>query len=675
MPGDSCGTNSYYLYSMKPVLMLLAFISFLFQVKIKAQVPDFSKYPVYNGKDLGLTYNPSQSIFRVWSPTAEKAELLFYKEGAGGEPLFRSGLKKSIGGTWVTSIKKELKGMFYAFRVMINGQWMLEVPDPYAKAVGVNGKRAMVIDLKDSNPGDWQKDKSPSFKNKTDAVIYELHIRDASIASSSGIMNKGKYLGLTEKGTRNPKGQATGIDHLKELGVTHVHLLPFFDFNSIDETRPDSRYNWGYDPLNYNVPEGSYSTNPYNGLTRIMEFKQLVKAFHDNGMRVVMDVVYNHTALTENSNFNQLVPGYYYRQDKNGKFSNATACGNETASERPMFRKFMIESMKYWVQEYHIDGFRIDLMGVHDIVTMNLLSKQLHQLRPDILLYGEGWTAGSSPLPDSLRALKANAYKLDRIAVFSDDIRDGIKGSVFAHEDRGFASGKPGMEESIKFGIVASCRHPQVDYTKVNYSKAPYASEPFQTISYCECHDNHVLWDKLSISAKDASPDERIAMHKLSLAIVLTSQGISFLHAGTEFLRTKKNVENSFESPDSINAIDWTLKTKNADVFEFVRSLIKMRKEHPAFRMNLSKDIVANLQFMEGLPAGTVGYIIDGAAVHDSWKKIMVVFNGTRSTARINWPKAQWVFFDPSKASQEISLPATAGTSLGGFEFIIAYQQ
>jgi pullulanase len=517
---------------------------------------------------------------------------------------------------------------------------MEAVPDPYAKAVGVNGKERMIIDLKQSNPKGWGNDKSPAFSllpgkrgvggEATDAVIYELHVRDASIAANSGIKNKGKFLGLTETGTKNSEGLSTGLDHLKDLGVTHIHLLPVFDFYSINEAKPDSpQYNWGYDPLNYNTTEGSYSTNPYDGISRIKEFKQLIKAFHENGLRVVMDVVYNHTMFTENSVFNQLVPGYYYRQARDGKFSNATACGNETASERAMMRKFMLESVKYWVQEYHVDGFRFDLMGVHDIATMNLISKELHRIKPGILLYGEGWTAGACPLPDSLRAIKANAAKLDGIAVFSDDIRDGIKGSVFNSNDKGFSSGKPGLEESIKFGIVASCKHPQVDYTKVNYSKAPYAAGPYNTITYAECHDNHVLWDKLAISAPDATEAQRKEMHKLALSIVLTSQGISFLHAGTEFLRTKKGNENSYNAGDSINAIDWSLKTKNHDVFEYVKALIKMRKDHPAFRMKTAKQIAANITFMGKLPEGVIAYTINGAAVKDKWSNIFVLLNGS----------------------------------------------
>jgi pullulanase len=615
---------------------------------VNAQDSVYDKYPVYNGADLGLTYTPAESKFRIWAPTAEKAQLLFYDAGENGTQTGVDTMQKSVDGTWTKTREGDMLGKFYTFRVMIDGKWMDEVPDPYAKSVGVNGKRAMVVDLKKTNPEGWEKDKGPVLKNATDAVIYELHVRDASIAENSGIKNKGKFLGLTETGTTNEAGLSTGLDHLKELGVTDVHLLPCFDFNSVNETKLDKpQYNWGYDPLNYNVPEGSYSTNPYDGVTRIREFKQLVQAFHKNGLRVIMDVVYNHTALTENSYFNQLVPGYYYRQTAVGKFSNATACGNEIASERPMVRKFILESVKYWMQQYHVDGFRFDLMGVMDIETMNLISKELHRIKPDVLLYGEGWTAGASPLPDSLRALKKNAFKLDRIAVFSDDIRDAIKGSVFDSNDRGFASGKPGMEQSIRFGVVASCEHPQVDYSKVNYSKVPYAAGPYNTITYCECHDNNTLWDKLIISVKDASDADRKEMQKLSLAIVLTSQGIPFLHAGTEFLRSKKGVENSFNSPDSINEIDWSLKSKNSDVFQLVKALIQMRKQHPAFRMTTAKEIASNIDFDYGAPnaPGVVTFQLNGEAVKDTWKKIIVAFNGRGDQTISLLPDGNWKTF------------------------------
>jgi len=634
-------------------MILFGLLNFIFA---KSQ-SIYDSYPVYKGNDLGLTYTSKEYIFKIWAPTAERVEILFYKEGSGDNLITRYYMTKSESGTWKGAFTGKFEGWFYTFRVMINGVWLNEVPDPYAKAVGVNGKRAMVIDFKETNPANWEKDKSPLFKNKTDAILYELHVRDASISKNSGIKNKGKYLGLTETGTKNDEGLSTGLDHIKEMGVTHVHLLPCFDFYSIDESKLEKeQYNWGYDPLNYNVPEGSFSTNPYDGVTRIKEFKQMVQAFHQNGLRVIMDVVYNHTRLTQDSYFNQLVPGYYYRQTKDGKFSNATACGNETASERYMMRKFMLESVLYWVKEYHIDGFRFDLMGVHDIETMNLISKELHKIKPDILLYGEGWTAGSSPLPDSLRAIKKYAYKLGRIAVFSDDIRDGIKGSVFEHTDKGFASGKPGMEETIKFGIVASCKHPQVDYAKVNYSNAPYAAQPLNTITYCECHDNHVLWDKLAISAKNATEAERKEMDKLALSIVLTSQGISFLYAGTEFLRTKKGVENSFESPNSINAIDWSLKTSNKEIFEYVKGLIKMRKEHPAFRMKMAKEIAANIQFIDPGQKGSITYIINGQKVNDRWKKIFVVLNSD-SKKTVSLPNGIWKTAILNNHFEDVGIP------------------
>jgi len=606
---------------------------------------DYKSYPVYEGSDLGLVYTPAAAQFRIWSPLAADAQLLLYKYDEDKIPYQTIRLKKAEKGTWFVKVNKNLQGVYYAFRVLINNKWNDAVPDPYVKAVGANGKKGQVINIASTNPAGWTKDKSPAFSeqnNATDAVIYELHIRDASIHASSGVKKKGGFAGLAEAGTKTPGGTATALDHLQELGVTHIHLLPFFDYNSVDETKPNTpQYNWGYDPLNYNVPEGSYSSNPVDGATRIRELKQMIKAFHDKGLRVVMDAVYNHTGVTEASNFNQLVPGYYYRHKKDGSFSDATACGNETASEMPMMRKFMLESVLYWVKEYHIDGFRFDLMGVHDIETMNLISRELHKIKPDILLYGEGWTAGDSPLPEDQRAVKKNAFMLDRIAVFSDDIRDGIKGSVFDIKDRGFATGKAGMETSIRFGIAAACDHPQVDFQQVNYSKAPYAKAPWNVITYCECHDNNTLWDKISLSYPAASEADRKRMHRLALTIVLTSQGIPFLHAGTEFFRSKEGVENSYKSPDSINAIDWTQKEKNKSFNDYIKQLIALRKAHPAFRMNTTDQLKQQLHFEKSEP-GTIIYTLDGSAVKDSWKKIWIGFNGTTEDAFVSLPKGEW---------------------------------
>lgn len=612
-----------------------------------------AKYPVYKGNDLGLTYTPKQSTFKIWSPTAVAARINFYKTDLGGVSDRTVQMEKVANGVWTITIPQNLKDQYYTFQVLINNSWSAEIIDPYAKACGTNGIRAQVVDLKETNPIGWGQDKSPNFSAKnhqTDAVIYELHVRDASIHANSGIKNKGKYSGLAELGTKNSSGSSTGLSHLKELGVTHIHLLPFYDYNSVDETKPN-QYNWGYDPVNYNIPEGSYSSNPADGKQRIKELKELVKTMHSNGLRIIMDVVYNHTALTANSNFNILAPDYYYRKRADGTFSDASACGNETASDKAMFQKFMLESVLYWVKEYHIDGFRFDLMGIHDIETMNLIADTLRKIKPSIVLYGEGWTAGGSPLPDAKRALKANASLLNGIAVFSDDMRDGIKGSVFNIDDRGFATGKIENTESVKFGIVAAGKHPQINYAKVNYSKAPYTSTPASLINYADCHDNNILWDKIALSYKEASETDRIKMHQLAYAIVLTSQGTPFLTAGSEFLRTKFGVENSFDKGDSINAINWDLKTKNLATNQYIQSLIKIRRAHPAFRMTSANQIANHLVFQNNLPEGIIAYTLNGAAVGDSWKKIWVGFNGTQAPKTLTLPVGSWKVASISHAS------------------------
>ena len=639
------------------------------------QYASFGDYPIYEGTDLGLTYTPEQSVFKLWAPSASKAVLRLYEKGTDGKPTETMSMKRGENGVWVTEIKKDLVGKYYSFQTLVNEKWGLEVPDPYVKAVGVNGKRGQVIDFKNTTPQGWETDTKPPLKNPTDIILYELHIRDLSMHDNSGIQHKGKFLGLTEQGTKNPAGVATGLDHIKELGVTHVHLLPSFDYLSIDESKLDeNKFNWGYDPQNYNVPEGGYSTDPYDGATRVREFKQMVKTLHDNGLRVILDVVYNHTGVTEGSNFNQLVPGYYYRQNAEGGFSNASACGNETASDRPMMRKFIIESVKYWVNEYHIDGFRFDLMGIHDIETMNQVSAALHEIDPTIFIYGEGWTAGDTPLPENDRALKKYTHRINGVAAFSDDIRDGLKGSVFDAPDRGFASGKPNMEESVKFGIVASTQHPQINYQKVNYSDAPWAAQPSQTINYVSCHDNHTLWDRLINSQPDISDGERLKMHKLANAVVLTSQGIPFLHAGVEMLRTKNGEENSFESPDAINKLDWSRKTTYQKVFDYYKKLIYLRKNHPAFRMPTTQMIQQHLKFMDFKEGDLlIGYTISGNANGDSWKDILVLFNGNLEAKTIDLPEGKWtVALNEDKINEKgvftvfnkVSLPASSAMVL-----------
>ena len=625
----------------------------------------FDDYPVYRGKDLGWTYSVEQTRFKLWSPAASAVRLNLYQSSEATAPYDVVTLIKQEKGVWETVVDGDLNGIYYTFQAEINGQWLDEVPDPYAKAVGVNGKRGMVLDLNETNPEGWEQDKRPPLNNYNEIIIYEIHVRDLSTHENSGIQNKGKFLGFTEGGTKSPEGELTGLDHLKDLGVTHVHLLPSYDFLSIDESKlEDNEFNWGYDPQNYNVPEGSYSTNPADGAVRIREFKQLVKTLHDNGIRVILDVVYNHTGATENSNFNLLVPGYYYRQDSLGRFSNASACGNETASDREMMRRFMIESVKYWATEYHIDGFRFDLMGIHDMETMNQISAALQGIDPSIFVYGEGWTAGESPLPDKKKALKRNVLNMYKVAAFSDDIRDAIKGHVFTYDAKGFASGQTGLEESIKFGIIASTSHSQVQYDSVNYSKAPWAREPSQTITYASCHDNHTLWDRLTISCPEASEVEKIQMHKLAGAIVLTSQGISFLHAGVEMLRTKGGHENSFESPDRVNQLDWSRKSTYKEVYNYYKGLINLRKNHPAFRMTSTQQITTHLHFLDTYESNVIAYTISENANEDTWSDILVILNGNTDFKKVTIPEGSWTIVVDEEQVNEAGLGKITGKQL-----------
>jgi len=606
--------------------------------------PDFASYPTYGADDLGLNYSPAASQFKLWSPPAKRVWLHLYAEGLGGAPLESLPLEAAADGIWTLTIRRDLAGLFYTFQIESDQGRLDETPGIYAKAVGVNGLRAAIIDLDRTDPEGWEQDVRPPLATPQDIILYEVQVRDFTIAPNAGSSHPGKYLGMVEAGTKNAAGQATGIDHLRELGITHVHLLPVFDHQSIDETKLDlPQYNWGYDPQNYNVPEGSFATDPYAPASRINEFKRMVQGFHRAGLRVIMDVVYNHTGRTENSNFNLEVPGYYYRQTADGGWSNASACGNETASDRAMMRKYMIDSCKYWVREYRVDGFRFDLMGIHDLATMNALAAELLQIEPTLFFYGEGWTAGTTPLPVSQQAIKANTTALRQVAAFSDDLRDGLKGSVFEPTGKGFVNGGEGTEPSVKFGIVAATLHPQVNYAQVNYSKAPWAPGPAQCINYVSCHDNQTLYDKLlTTSGATASAREIEQMDKLANAIVLTSQGVPFLHAGEEMLRTKGGEENSYNLPDSVNRIDWERKTAHANVVNYYAGLMALRKSHPAFRLPTAESIRKNLHFLESLPPHVIAYRLDGKAVGDAWSEILVIFNANRSDARLDVPPGLW---------------------------------
>lgn len=604
-----------------------------------------SALPSYNGSDLELTVDNSGTHWRLWSPMATHARVLIYDNGLNTAAIDTLDMKRGENGTWTASKPEKLYGKYYTFQIEHNGKWLAETPGVWAKAVSPNGARAAIIDFNATNPEGWANDRGPKIDAITDAVIYEMHHIDMSGHANSGIVNKGKFLALTEPSTTNGQGASTGIDHLKELGVTHVHILPSFDYNSVDETRLNvPQYNWGYDPVNYNAPEGSYSTNPNDPATRVREMKEMIKALHDAGIGVVMDVVYNHTAENDGSNFSKTAPGYYYRLRPDGSYSDASGCGNETASERAQMRDFIVNSVKYWADEYHIDGFRFDLMAIHDIDTMNEVAKTLKEVRPEIFVYGEGWTAGDSPLPVEKRALKDNAYMMPDVAVFSDDIRDAVKGHYSNASDRGFATGKAGNEETVKIGIVGATAHPQVDYSKGNNSKAPYAKNPTQVINYVSCHDDLCLTDKLhkSMTEPGETDADRMRAAKLAQTIVFTSQGTPFMFAGEEIFRDKKGVHNSYKSPAEINAIDWNLKTANADQFNYYKELIKLRRSHPAFRMTKAEDVARNLVFDKVKSPLLISYSLKNNANGDSWKEIKVVFNGSKETQTVNVGKGDW---------------------------------
>ncbi len=609
----------------------------------KADDARFADFPVYQGDDLELTVCPAGTSFALWSPEAQAARVLIYNTGLNGEPVMTLDMAKGQQGVWRAAVPEQLYGKFYTFQIQYDGRWLDETPGIWAKAAGANGKRAAIIDFDATDPAGWADDKGPAISSITDAVIYEMHHRDFSISPTSGIANKGKFLALTEEGTHSPMGDKTGIDHLKELGITHVHILPSYDYNSVDETNlPANQYNWGYDPWNYNVPEGSYSTNPSDPATRVREMKQMVKSLHDNGIGVVMDVVYNHTANNDDSNFSLTAPGYFYRHRPDGSYSDASGCGNETASERQMMRDYIVNSVLYWAKEYHIDGFRFDLMGIHDIETMNEVAAALKAYNPSIFVYGEGWTAGDSPLPGEQRALKDNAYLMPGVAVFSDDIRDAVKGHYSNAADRGFATGKPGNEETVKIGIVGATAHPQVDYAKGNNSRKPYAAAPTQVINYVSCHDDLTLTDKLAKSMPDATEADRQRAARLAQTIVFTSQGTPFMFAGEEVFRDKKGVHNSYKSPDSINAIDWTLKHDNAEQFAYYKELIRLRREHPAFRMTTTEDVAKHLVFDDVKQPNVISYSLIDHANGDEWKEIKLIFNGSDEPVEVKVPRGRW---------------------------------
>lgn len=582
-----------------------------------------------------MEYGKTQTVFHLNASSTPKLRL--YKSGQGGKPVKTVKMRAIGNDRWETTVKGNLAGMFYTFDI---GKG--ECPGTFAKAVGVNGNRGAILNMADTNPEGWADDRRPALASPADQIIYELHMRDFSISPTSGMQHQGKYLALAE-----PRA----IAYLKSLGINAIHFQPLFDYASVDETqlhRP--QFNWGYDPKNYNVPEGSYSTDPYKPEVRIREFKTMVQALHKAGIRVIFDAVYNHTFDIEGSNFQRTYPDYYYRKTADGRYSDGSGCGNETASERPLMREFMIESVKYWINEFHIDGFRFDLMGVHDIETMNQIRAAVDAIDPTIYIYGEGWSAGTCAYPQEKLAMKASTYKLNGIGAFSDDMRDALRGP-FSDDTKGaFLAGIKGEEESLKFGIVGGIAHNQVDMTRVNYDKKPWTNEPTQQISYVSCHDDMCLVDRLKASVPELkdmtrSPADRqaelIRLDLLAQTAVFTSQGVPFMLAGEEMLRDKKGVHNSFASPDSINEFNWDNLKQYPQVFDYYSNLIKLRRNHPAFRLGTAEAVREHLEFI-ATDDCLVAFRLKNLEGIDSWKDIIVVLNANKEAKTIAIPEGEY---------------------------------
>lgn len=632
-----------------------------YAVKIPSiySTPEFEAEYTYTGDDLGAVWSESSTSFRVWAPTAESVSVKLYESGnsAGRDVIDEMEMTPDVNGTWTVTREGDLNGVYYTYCVVIDGV-KAEVCDPYARTTGLGGTRAMVIDLDGTDPAGWESDVNPhAGEGINDAVIYELHVRDLSMDQDSGIVNAGKFLGLTETGTKTPGGVSTGLDHIKELGVTHLHLLPIYDFGSVEETLTvGNPFNWGYDPVNYNVPEGSYSTDPYHGEVRVKELKQTVKALHDNGISVIMDVVYNHVQDSSSFCFNQLVPGYFSRVDDSGVYSNGSGCGNDTASERAMVKKYIVDSVCYWADEYHIDGFRFDLVGLLDTETINEIMEQVHKDHPDVIFYGEGWTMSTAMTKEGYTmATQQNAKETPGFAYFNDTIRDGLKGSVFDDTDPGYASGKTGMED-----VIARCF----------LGADTWCPDPSQTVNYASCHDNLTLYDHLQTARPEAGQADLVKMNKLAAAVYMTAQGVPFLQAGEEMLRTKVNEDGSFNSnsynaSDEVNSLKWADLENEvyADVFAYYQGLIAFRKAHGALRLSTAEEVASTVSRVDGLEANVLAFDIQGGMEGETADEIFVIFNANASETAVTLPEGSWnVYVNGEKAGTTVLDTVTDGS-------------
>lgn len=610
--------------------------------------PDFEAAYTYHGDDLGATWSKEKTAFRLWAPTADAVSINLYRSG---EPTAQDLMEhlpmvRDVQGTWIASRYGDLNGVYYTYLVT-HGASTVEVCDPYARTTGVNGYRAMVIDLDSTNPEGWDQDTDPNAgASVTDAVIYELHVRDVSVDASSGIQQKGKYLGVIEPGTKTPSGIPTGLDHMKSMGITHLHLLPVYDYGSVDENHPEyNQFNWGYDPVNFNVPEGSYSSDPHNGAVRVREMKQMIKGLHDNGISAVMDVVYNHVYEAKDFCFNKIVPDYFSRT-KDGVYSNGSGCGNDTASERSMVRKYIVDSVCYWADEYHFDGFRFDLVGLLDVDTINELVTAVHKRHPNVIFYGEGWKLDTVTTRDCTLAIQDNSHLTPGFAYFNDTIRDSLRGSVFFSEALGFITGATGIGPELEAcfrGLPKWCK------------------SPTQTVNYVSCHDNNTLLDRISLATPDASFEDRVRMNKLAAVFYMTAQGIPFMQAGEEMLRSKPDskggfVENSYCSSDEVNSIKWNLLEQKAyrDTCEYYKGLITLRKAHPVLRMSAVYDVLSNLVPVHCDHPHVGAFQISGNVPGEPADEMFIIFSASKTAQTVKLPKGKWqICVDAEKAGAE----------------------
>lgn len=628
------------------------------QMPIVYSTEEFEEAYTYTGNDLGAVWTEDSTTFRVWAPTAEEMYLNLYEGGTPDKDdlIEQIPMSADVNGTWVVTKDGDLNGTYYTYTAVLDGQKQ-EACDPYARTTGVNGKRAMVINLDDTDPEGWDKDSDPhAGASINDAVIYELQLRDLSTDDSSGIENVGKYLSLTETGTTTEGGVATGLDHIRDLGITHLHLMPIYDFGSVNETyTQENLYNWGYDPVNYNVPEGSYSTDPYNGDVRVSEMKQMVKSLHDNDISVVMDVVYNHVYSASDFCFNKLVPGYFSRINEDGTYSNGSGCGNDTASERTMVKKYIVDSVCYWADEYHIDGFRFDLVGLLDTETVNEIVEEVHKDHPNVIFYGEGWTLETDVTKEGYTlATQQSSEKTPEFAYFNDTIRDALKGNVFNTGEVGYVSGAINLENTI---------------IRCFMGDDTWCSSPSQTINYASCHDNLTLYDRLAVSRPDADTEELIRMNNLAAAVYMTAEGIPFVMAGEEMLRSKPNGDgtydsNSYASGDEINALKWSdLEDEQyQNVYNYYKGLIAFRKAHGALRLSNAEDVAEHVTAVEGLSSNVVAFNITGGVNEETADAIYVIFNANDEEQAVTLPEGDWnVYIDGEKAGTEVLSTVTDG--------------